>query len=219
MKNNIQTIFFDLDGTLLDTAPDLYSAMLETLSHFGRDSVSFKYFRPHVHTGTKNMILACFDIDETHPDFPDIREIFLNHYQQLLTVKTDYFPGMQEVLEHLDKHKTRWGVVTSKPAWLTEPLLKHFKLDQRSQCMVSGDTVSRKKPHPEPLLHACKLTQTQPKDAVYVGDTEMDMQAAKAAGMTAIAALYGYRKPDSRPETWHADYMIESPLDILDYLK
>ncbi len=217
MKSNL-IIFFDLDGTLLDTAPDLYSAMLETLAHFNRDSVPFDIFRPHVHTGTKTMILACFDIDDTHPEFPIIREIFLKHYQRLLTEKTDYFPGMEKVLGHLDTTMTPWGIVTSKPGWLTEPLLKYFELDKRSQCIVSGDTVSRKKPYPDPLLHACKLTQTQPQDAIYIGDTEIDVQAAKAAGMIAIAALYGYRKPDSRPEEWEADYMIESPLEILNYL-
>ncbi len=218
MKNNLDIVFFDLDGTLLDTAPDLYSAMLKTLAHFDRDEVPYNRFRPHIHTGTRSMILESFDIDETHRDYEEIRKIFLSHYENTLTDETDYFPGMDKVLNHLDKKNKLWGIVTSKPEWLTKPLLKHFNIDKRSQCIVSGDTLPKKKPHPDPLLHACKLTNTQASASAYVGDTEMDMQAAKAAGMLAIAALYGYRTPDSRPEEWNADHLVQSPLEILQYL-
>ncbi len=219
MKNNIHAVFFDLDGTLLDTAPDLYTAMLETLAHFGHESISFKNFRPQVHAGTKGMVLASFSIDETHPDYATIRETFLKRYQQRLTEKTQFFSGIPKVLDYLDTHKIPWGIVTNKPAYLTEPLLKHFKINKRSQCIVSGDTLTNKKPHPEPLLHACQLLQVSPKQAVYVGDTEIDVQATKAAGMIAIAVCYGYHKSDSQPEAWGADYMIESALELLTYLQ
>lgn len=217
MTNKL-SVFFDLDGTLFDTAPDLHAAMQKTLSYFDYQPIAFERFRPHVHTGTKSMILESFGIDDTHPDFNHIRETFLQHYQAALTEKTDYFPGIPDVLEHLDTHKTAWGIVTSKPGWLAEPLLKHFALDQRSQCIVSGDTLDQKKPHPAPLLHACALTQTQANNAIYVGDTEVDVMAAKAAGMKAIAVLYGYHRPGSEAEMQKADHVITSPLEILNCL-
>ena len=144
MKNNIHAVLFDLDGTLLDTAPDLYTAMLDTLAHFGHESISFKNFRPQVHAGTKSMVLASFSIDEMHPDYAAIRETFLKHYQQQLTEKTQFFSGIPKVLDHLDKQEMPWGIVTNKPGWLTEPLLKHFKINKRSRCIVSGDTLTNK---------------------------------------------------------------------------
>jgi len=219
MTNKIKTIFFDLDGTLMDTAPDLHAAMLETLSHYEKSSIPFHRFRPHVHTGTQKMIFASFSLDASHPDYSGIEQTFLDHYSKKMTEKTELFPGMSNVLDRLDETQTPWGIVTSKPAWLTEPLLAYFQLDKRSKCVISGDTLEKVKPHPAPLLHACRITKTLPREAIYVGDTHDDIKAAKAAGMRAIAALYGYREALSNPAEWEADLMIESPLEILEYLQ
>ena len=216
MKNKHQAIFFDLDGTLLDTAPDLYTAMLATLSEMGRDLISFEVFRPHVHTGTTSMIKGSLHIEESDPLFPSIRQIFLDHYQSMLHRETDFFPGMASVLAYLDEQHIPWGIVTNKPSFLTNPLLASFGLDKRSQCIISGDTLPEKKPHPSPLLHACKLTAVSPEKAVYIGDTPSDVVAAKAAGMGAIAVVYGYHDPNSQPESWGADHLIEEPLKLLD---
>jgi len=218
MKNVCDAIFFDLDGTLLDTAPDLYRAMLATLSQLGRKAITFEQFRPHVHTGTTSMLTSSLDISEEDPEFQKIREIFLKNYQNFLNKDTDYFPGMSKVLDSLDQQKIPWGIVTNKPSFLTEPLLVSFGLKKRSRCIISGDTLPEKKPNPTPLLHACKITQIAPKNAAYVGDTENDILAAKAAEMISIAVLYGYHEKSSQPDDWGADHLIKKPLQILDVL-
>ncbi len=219
MKNNYEAIFFDLDGTLLDTAPDLYASMCLTLKQLGHTALpTFSEFRPHIHTGTRSMIQGSLNIDEQDPSFPKLRKIFLNYYQTRLHQKTDYFPGIPVVLNSLDQQKIPWGIITNKPHFLTQPLLDSFQLTQRSQCIISGDTLSRKKPYPDPLLHACELVQVKPQQSVYIGDTQSDVIAAKAAKMTAIAVLYGYHDPKSQPHSWGADYLIETPQDILELL-
>ncbi len=218
MKNNNHAVFFDLDGTLLDTAPDLYAAMLDTLKQMGHDTVSFEHFRPHVHTGTASMIKGSLGIDETNPEFSKIRQIFLDYYKNQIHKETDYFPGMSTVLEHLDQQKIPWGIVTNKPAFLTDPLIESFDLLKRSQCVISGDTLPRRKPYPDPLLHACKLVNIIPQHSVYIGDTENDIIAATAAGMQSVAVLYGYHDPNSPPNTWGADHLVEKPLQLVDVL-
>jgi len=218
MKKKSSAIFFDLDGTLLDTAPDLHTAMLVTLEQLGKDTISFEQFRPHIHTGTKSMLMASLNLSEEDPEFLTIRDIFLGHYRHFLNEKTDYFPGMENVLTVLDQEQIPWGIVTNKPGFLTDPLLVSFGLDKRSHCIISGDTLPKRKPHPAPLLYACELTSTQPQNSFYVGDTQNDVIAAKAAGMTAIAVLYGYHDPSTQPETWGADHLIENSLKILEIL-
>lgn len=218
MKNNHHAVFFDLDGTLLDTAPDLYAAMLDTLKHMGRDTVSFEHFRPQVHTGTASMIKGSLGIDETDSEFSKIRQIFLNYYKNQIHKETDYFPGMSTVLDHLDQQKIPWGIVTNKPAFLTSSLIESFGLHKRSQCIISGDTLPRRKPYPDPLLHACEHINVTPQHSVYIGDTKNDIIAANAAGMQSIAVLYGYHDPNSLPDTWGADYLVEKPRQLLDVL-
>lgn len=217
--NKFDAIFFDLDGTLLDTAPDLYAAMLLTLKQLGQKPISFDDFRPNVHTGTASMLKGSLNIEEEDPLFSEVRTIFLKHYATLIHQKTDYFPGMLDVLDRLDSLQIPWGIVTNKPAFLTEPLIISFQLDKRTQCIVSGDTLPNKKPHPAPLLHACTIIKANPKKSIYVGDTETDVLAAKAAGMLSIAAIYGYHDPKkSPPESWGADHLIKHPLQLLNML-
>jgi N-acetyl-D-muramate 6-phosphate phosphatase len=214
MKNKI--ILFDLDGTILDTAPDLYLAMLATIKPLKHPPIPYEDFRPHVSEGTESMLRASLNIDAPHLVPDAIRQSFLNHYQRLLTRKTNYFPGMLDVLDYFDQQAILWGIVTNKPHCLTTPILAHFGLDKRSQCVVSGDTLSRKKPFPDPLLHACQQMKTDPGQAFYLGDAECDVKAAKAAGMTSIAATYGYHTPENQPANWGADHLITKPLDLLD---
>ena len=165
------------------------------------------------------MLKSSLQIDENDAAFADIRQLFLHHYQTTLHQDTDYFPGMADVLTQLDDHQIPWGIVTNKLTYLTEPLIHSFGLTQRCQCIVCGDTLPQRKPDPAPLLYACELTNVDPQQAVYVGDTEVDVTAAKAADMMAIAALYGYHDPSiSSPDTWDADYFVTAPLQILDML-
>lgn len=220
MKNYpTPTLFFDLDGTLLDTAPDLLYAMNQILEEYNKPTVMLDQFRSHAGHGSKAMIKYCFEIDETNTQYKEIKTKFLKVYQQNLTKQTRLFPGMEQVLDHLDAQQTNWGVITSKPEWLTKPLLDHFGIIERSKCIVSGDTLTQRKPHPAPLQHACKITNTKPTESVYIGDTEIDIIAAKAAGMQTILATYGYHYDNSPLEEWDADFMIQSPLEIISWLK
>lgn len=219
MKNKFEGVFFDLDGTLLDTAPDLYQAMLKTLDQLNKKPVSFEKFRPQIHTGTKSMIKFSLNIDDNDPDYLSVREIFLKNYLNGIHVETDYFPGMDTILDHLDEERIPWGIVTNKPGFLTEPLIASIGLDKRSQCVISGDTLAKRKPNPDPLLHACKLTAISPNHSAYIGDTHGDVIAANAAGMTSIAVSYGYHDPNHHPETWDARHIIETPLKLLNLLK
>lgn len=219
LHNHLDAILFDLDGTLLDTAPDLYAAMLLTLKQLGYKPVSFDDFRPHIHTGTASMLKGSLNIEEQDPIFSEICTIFLKHYANLIHHKTDYFPGMSDVLDQLDRLQIPWGIVTNKPAFLTEPLIASFQLNKRTKCIVSGDTLSNKKPHPAPLIHACALIKATPNKSIYVGDTQSDVQAAKAASLFSIAVCYGYHDPnDTPPESWGADLLVEKPQQILHML-
>jgi len=211
-------VLFDLDGTLLDTAPDLAAALNATLQLNGRDALPFEYIRPVVSHGGRALIELGFGIDSQHPDFEPLRKQLLDLYQANLAVHTTLFPGMAQVLDELEQRDIRWGVVTNKPGWLTDPLMDALQLTPRAACVVSGDTLPERKPHPAPLLHACRLAGCQPQQAVYVGDAERDIEAGRNAGMRTLAALFGYLMEHDRPENWGADALIEQPADILEYL-
>ncbi len=210
-----EAIFFDLDGTLFDTAPDLAFALNEVLQQHQKATVTVDALRPHAGTGSRSMIQFGFNIDEQDAGYEQIKTQFLNCYAKNLLQETEPYPGMLDVLDYLDQHQIPWGIVTNKPEWLTLPLLEHYQLHQRSRCLVAGDTLAQRKPHPAPLHHACKLTQTNASNCIYIGDTETDMQAAKAAEMFAILALYGYQPPNAKPDTWHSDFSIQAPRDLL----
>lgn len=212
----IHAVFFDMDGTLFDTVHDLASALNQVLIQHSRSPVSVEKVREVVSLGTPGIIQCGFSIDKNHPDYKSISHEFLQFYSQHLTDTTTFFEGMPEVLSYLDEHTIPWGVVTNKPFWLAEPLLRYFELTLRCRCLIAGDTLAKRKPDPEPLLHACQRVSVNPQSAAYVGDTQTDMQAAKAAGMTAIAARYGYLL--SPPETWNADWVIDEPRDLIQYL-
>jgi N-acetyl-D-muramate 6-phosphate phosphatase len=214
----IDAVFFDLDGTLLDTAPDLAAACNKVLREYQRPEIPFAQFREWVHGGANMMVCQSFGINTTHPDYTDIKTAFLNHYRQQIAMHTQLFAGMNEVLNYLDQEKIPWGVVTNKPQWLTQPLMAHFGLDARSRCIISGDTLSTAKPHPAPLLHACELTQAQPARSVYVGDTLCDIQAAQAAGMRSIGVCYGYNPPHCNVNEWAADILASTPQHLLTIL-
>lgn len=221
MRNPIRkydAIFFDLDGTLFDTAPDLAYAMNTLLDEHGHPPVRYPLFRNQVSRGSDAMIRHSFAIENNHPDFAHIKQSFLQTYAANLTRHTQLFPGIDQVLQRLDNQLIRWGIVTNKPEFLTTPLLTHFQMVERCCCIISGDTLSLKKPNPDPLLYACQLADCAPERALYIGDTESDILAARAAGMPAMAVTFGYYPRDSHPSTWHADVVVESAADIIKFL-
>lgn len=216
MKNpQFDAIFFDLDGTLLDTGPDLYLAMMKTLEGFGHPTISYEKFRPHLHTGTDTLIHGSIKIEHDSPHFLAIRKQFLENYERAIHNETDFFPGMSELLDELDAMEFPWGIVTNKNGRLSKPLIASLRLTHRCRCLISGDTLSRCKPDPAPLIHACDLLGVDPARSIYVGDTESDVKAAKAANMTSVTVPYGYRHPDTNPTDWNTDHLANHPSYIL----
>ena len=217
-NTQIKTVLFDLDGTLADTAPDLADALNHVLHQNQHSELPFEAIRPWVSHGGQIMLLNAFQIEPDDPQFETLRQEFLNFYQANIARKTNLFPGMNEVLAGIEQRGFNWGVVTNKPSWLTAPLMAALHLDKRSVCTISGDTLTERKPHPAPLIHACKLAGSQPEQCVYIGDAERDITAGKCANMKTLLALFGYLGENDIPEHWLADAMIERPVDILNWL-
>lgn len=211
-------MLFDLDGTLLDTAPDLANALNAVLQESGKPALAFDTIRPHVSHGASALITLGFEKSNTDPMFESYRLRLLEFYQQNLCQQTTFFDDMERVLASIEARGLSWGIVTNKPARFTEPLLENLGLLRRASCIVSGDTLPRKKPHPDPLLHAARILGIAPEQAVYVGDARRDIEAAQAAGMRSLVALFGYLDADDEPQDWGADAYISTPSELLSWL-
>jgi 2-phosphoglycolate phosphatase len=218
MSTDLQAIFFDLDGTLFDTAPDIADALNVLLKKYNRSPAPFETIRPVIPKGTMAILEQAFSIDRNNPHFKTLTQELLSIYQDNLTHKTKFFPDMEIVLNYLDKNKIKWGIVTSKLVALTQPLLIHFKLNQRGACLITGDSLPHQKPHPYSLFEACKRVGSKPEFSVYVGDTEDDMRAARSAGMKAVAVSYGYYSKESPPEKWAYDKLIHTPIELIEWV-
>jgi phosphoglycolate phosphatase len=217
-RSQIRAVLFDLDGTLLDTAPDMIVALNTLLAQQGRAPLPYALARTQVSHGSTGMLRQAFPEVAAGDEFEALRQRFLSLYGSRLTQETALFTGCDAVLDTLAQKNISWGIVTNKPAFLTEPLLAALGLAQRAACVVSGDTLAERKPHPAPLLHAAKLLAVAPQQCIYVGDAQRDVQSAHAAGMRVLLALYGYLGPQDQPDTWQADAQIQSPLEILHWL-
>lgn len=213
------SVLFDLDGTLLDTAPDLAFALNAVLISQGKAERAFEDIRPVVSHGGNALIQFGFNIEPDSPEFGELRQRFLEIYEQNLAIRTKLFPGMEEVLAALEQQGIPWGVVTNKPSWLTDPLMAELGLDQRAACIVSGDTAQHAKPHPAPLYYACEKTGHDPQHCIYIGDHQRDIEAGNRAGMKTLIALFGYIDVNEQTELWQADGSVASALEILDYLR
>lgn len=216
--SKIRTVLFDLDGTLADTAPDLAYALNTLLVEQGQPALAFDTVRPHVSHGGLALIKLGFGLSPGDEGFTPLRQRLLEIYEANLTRETDLFPGMAELLAWIETNKMTWGVVTNKPEWLTQPLLEQLNLLHRAASVVSGDTVTNRKPHPEPMLLACKHTGSHSAECLYVGDAERDIEAGRNAGMRTIIVNYGYIGEDDQPGSWGADAMVETPEDIINWL-
>ena len=215
---SIRTVLFDLDGTLLDTAPDLADALNSVLLEKHRDPLPYEEIRGVVSHGGMALIRLGFGIGPSDPDFEPLRQRLLDIYLAHIANRTRPFPGMTELLDELELRGLNWGVVTNKPAWLTDPLLRQLALYDRAACVVSGDTLTERKPHAAPMLHACDQAGSRPAECVYVGDADRDIEAGKNAHMHTLVALFGYFMPDDRPLEWNADGSISHPLELLEWL-
>jgi N-acetyl-D-muramate 6-phosphate phosphatase len=216
---SIRTVLFDLDGTLADTAPDLAYALNRVLKEEGREPLPFDVIRPVVSHGGIALTRLGFGIEPEHPDFEALRQRLLEIYSANIARETRLFPGMNTLLDYIEQHDMNWGVVTNKPAWLTEPLMQALDLSHRAACVVSGDSCKNRKPHPEPILHGCHLAGSHAEQCVYVGDAERDIEAGRRAGVHTIVAMFGYIDEKDNPLEWQADTLIDSPADIYEWIK
>ncbi len=210
----IDAVLFDLDGTLADTAPDLARTVNMMLAKRGLAPVTLEKVRPHVSQGARGMIMSAFAIGAGHPDFPAMREEFLDLYAGNLCIDSRLFPGMESLLAHLEDESIAWGVVTNKMERLARPLIDGLGLGQRAAVVVGGDTCARAKPFPDPLLFAAASMGIAPPNVLYVGDDERDVRAARAAGMPVVVAGYGYLGLGPPPAMWDADAILDSVADL-----
>ncbi|BCX81162.1 N-acetyl-D-muramate 6-phosphate phosphatase [Methylomarinovum caldicuralii] len=210
----LQCILFDLDGTLLDTLPDLALAVNTMLTEEGRQPLAEAVIRRAVSDGAPGMVQLAFGEDQDKEDFARrmarLREVYLDH----LTDRTHLFPGMETVLEDIEGRGLKWGIVTNKRRYMTIPLLRELGLLAQTDAVVCGDDTPLGKPNPQPLWLACREAGVEATRCVYIGDAARDIEAGRRAGMITVAVGYGYLAPGDKPEHWGADHLIEQPGDI-----
>lgn len=216
--DNIRAVLFDLDGTLVDTAPDLGHALNLQRARHGLPPLDDAVIRPQASHGARGLIGLGFDLHPEDTRFAYMREEFLQLYAENICRNSRPFPGVLELLDALERRGLAWGVVTNKPARFTEPLMSILDLAERAACIVSGDTCPQPKPHPAPMLAAADLCGAAPGQCLYLGDAERDIQAARAAAMPALVAAWGYLDASDQPHTWGAHAEIRHPIETLDYL-
>ena len=206
----VEAVLFELDGTLADTAPDMARTVNLMRTARGLVPVALEVVRPHVSNGARGMIGSAFGIAPGHPDFQAMREEFLTLYADNLCIGTRLFPGMAELLDALERKGIAWGVVTNKFERFARPVLEGLGIAHRAGTIVGGDTCERPKPFADPLLFAARAIQVAASRTLYIGDDERDVQAARAAGMGALVAGYGYVGTGSPPSAWGADGIVYS---------
>jgi len=219
MKGRIKAAawLFDLDGTLVDTAPDLGNAANLVRQECGLGPLPLIDYRPAASSGARGLLKVALGMTPDHAEFPQRRDSFLAHYRAGLSRDSRPFPGILELLLAIELQGSRWGVVTNKPGWLTQPLMTELHLASRAACIISGDSTPNPKPAPDPLLMACDQLGVKPKDCVYVGDDLRDIDAAKAAKMRSVSAGWGYT--GSTPiDQWNADYLAPTVADLIGLL-
>lgn len=211
-----RAILFDLDGTLADTAPDLAAAVNQVRAARGLPPTPYEILRPVASAGARGLLGAAFGLKPDDAEYEALRTAFLNNYERAIAVHSHLFNGIPALLANLAERQLSWGVVTNKAARFTDLLIPQIGL-QASQCVVSGDTTPYSKPHPAPLLEAAKRLQVLPKDCWYVGDDLRDIEAGRAAGMTTIAAAWGYCG-NLEPAGWNADALATTPQTLLELI-
>jgi phosphoglycolate phosphatase len=213
-----EAVFFDLDGTFADTAPDLGAALNHVRALHHLPPLPIETTRLQASHGSAGLLKLGFNVEPDSAEFPALRDAFLAYYSANICVHTTLFPGMAELINTLEQRGLPWGIVTNKPHRFTMPLMHALGYDKRAVCLVSGDTCAHAKPHPEPLLYAAKMAGVAPQNCLYLGDDKRDIDAGRAAGMKTLIALFGYIDPRADLNTWQATASIKSPLDLIQYI-
>ena len=217
--HKLEAVLFDLDGTLLDTAPDFVIAVNQQRQQHQLEPLDEDKIRTTVSHGARALVSLSFGMHEGDDGFEDLRQELLHLYQQHLCVKTQPFDGINTLLDWLDDQSLPWGIVTNKPRLYAEPIIAGLNLDKRCQTLVCPDDVSHTKPNPEPMFLACSHINCNPENTLYLGDHLRDIEAGKKAGMKTIATNYGYIEPNENTKTWQADYYVDHADDIIPLLK
>ncbi|OQW79514.1 MAG: phosphoglycolate phosphatase [Proteobacteria bacterium ST_bin11] len=212
----LDCVLFDLDGTLVDTAPDLIACLNKTLLAHGFAEASADTVRPFISHGAMPMIRHSASVDDSLAQ--QMLAFMLDTYERNIAEHSRFFQGMADNLAAIEQLGLKWGVVTNKKSRFTVPLMEAMQLSERAACVVSGDTTPNSKPHPEPMLAACLQAGVSPQNCVYIGDAVHDITAGKRANMKTLAALYGYLKTDDQPDTWGADALIEQPPQLMEWI-
>ncbi|WP_158583497.1 HAD family hydrolase [Salinisphaera sp. Q1T1-3] len=205
-----RAVLFDLDGTVVDTAPDLAGAANDMRARRGLAARPIDAMAPMCSYGGRGMLAAAFDIAPGAPDYDAMYDEFITTYAQRMTRASYPYTGMRALLTDLADDGVRWGIVTNKPERLAVPLIAHLAFEPAPGCVIGGDTAGVAKPDPAPILLACERMEVAPTDCIYVGDSDRDIAAGQAAGMPTIAACYGYIPPDESPADWPAERHVES---------
>lgn len=213
----VKAVLFDLDGTLLDTAPDLGAALNAVCEQYERPAINAEVFTPVASHGSRGLLKLAFADDYAHME-TELRHAFLSAYRNNIAIHTQPYPGVLELLAVLQRESIKVAIVTNKPEKLTQQLLPHFPEFEAIEVVVSGDTLSVAKPSPEPLFYAAEKLGVEPNDCLYVGDAERDIEAGRNAGMVTVLAEYGYISNEDQPQRWQADYHISSPMALLELL-
>ena len=218
MSETLRGVLFDLDGTLLDTAPDMYRALERLMLEQELEPLPFPAVRDHVSHGSQALVQLGFpDADPVMRE--TLKRRYLEIYADNLCLETALFPGLAEVLAEMEERGLRLGVVTNKPAWLTQPLMDALQLTSRFATIISGDTLPQRKPAPEPMWLAAAQAGIPPDRIVYLGDAERDIAAGRAAGMRTLVADWGYIHTNEDPDTWRADARLQVPADFWSWLE
>ncbi len=214
LATTIRAVIFDLDGTLLDTAPDFVVVVNQLLTENQQPTLAPETIRTTVSNGARALVSLAFGIDEKDPDFEPLRQRLLDLYADHLAVHTQPFPGIQELLNDLDARGIVWGLATNKPAVYAEPLMEALAMQPEPVTVICPDHVAERKPHPESLLLAAKHVGCVPEEMIYVGDHKRDIDCGRRAGAITIAAGYGYIEPEDDITTWQADYRADSVAEL-----
>lgn len=210
----LRAVLFDMDGTLLDTAPDFIAVAQAMRLARGLNPVPDQQIRDVVSGGARAMVLSAFDVDPMSGEFETLRLEFLERYQSHCAVFSRLYDGMEQLLQDIEQAKLIWGVVTNKPLRFAEPIMQQLGLASRSSVLICPDHVSRSKPDPEPMLLACRKLQLDPSTVLFVGDDLRDIESGRAAGSKTAAVRYGYIHPDDNPGLWGADVVVDNPLEL-----
>ncbi len=216
---NTEAVFFDLDGTLIDTAPDMGGALNTLLVAHGRPPVAEALYRPQVSHGSIELLKLGFPELNPNTQLNDLRIEFLKTYERNIAVDSKLFEQMDTVLTTLENNNIQWGIITNKPEHLTLKLLDQLNLTSRCCSVIGADTTTHAKPHPAPMRLACQQSNVNPERCLYIGDALRDIQAGNAVGMTTLIAGWGYIGSSDNTNAWHADGYLQAPLDIFNHLE